>query len=287
MKYVRKLTAPISAVFLILIAILAFSHLQAGTEYPPPILDPQFGLWVSDSNFGGQKPMVWELEYQKGPGDQILLQETTVGNKSALEIRIYQDGIDDRWAYVRLAQTIDGTRLQALLDEEVAIWVFLQASCECRGEWPNQTSIFEVQIGDGAHTLDFIFSDAEAEMNQSPTHRTVLLQSPSDEWVRYPIDLGKQYKAAQWELPDRISFSIILGASALATGWHAVDVNGFSVTKKTLINPTKQQQPSFAAHSTIPYAVSHRLDESLPSFQDKHLSSKTFKPIGIETVRRV
>jgi len=284
MKYVRKLTAPVSAIFLILIAALAFTYLQAGTEYPPPILDPQFGLWVSDPNFGGQRPMVWELEYQEGPGDQILLQETTLGNRSALEIRIYQDGIDDGWVYVRLAQTIDGTRLRALLDEEVTIWVFLQASCECRGEWLNQTSLFEVQINDGAHTLDFIFSDATVEVSQSPTHRTVLLQSPSDEWVGWTIDLANQYEDAQWKLPDRISFSIILGASASATGWHTGDVNGFSVANKTLINPTKQEQLGLATHSPTPSIMSTR---SIFVALSRSASLEQARPIRVETVRRV
>ena len=62
MKYVRRLTAPLSAIFLILVAGLAFTHLQVRTEYPPPILDPEFGLWVSDPDLGGKKPMLWELE---------------------------------------------------------------------------------------------------------------------------------------------------------------------------------------------------------------------------------
>ena len=272
MKYVRKLTAPLSAVFLILIAALAFTHLQSGTEYPPPILDPEFGLWVSDPNLGSQRPMVWELEYEKGPGDQILLQETAIGDKSALEIRIYQDGVDDRWVYVRLGQTIDGTRLRALLDEEVGIWIFLQALCACSGPLSDQTILFEVQINDGTHTLDFNFGDTAAEMNQSPTHRTVLLQSPTGEWIRHPIDLVKQYRDAQWKLPERISFSIIFGAASSATGWHAGDVHGFSVTKKTPINPTQQQQLGPTAHSTTRPQILCGTDECVMSSQDPHLS---------------
>ena len=272
MKYVRKLTAPLSAVFLILIAVLAFTHLQAGTEYPPPILDPEFGLWVSDPNLGGQRPMVWGLEYEKGRGDQILLQETAIGDKRALEIQIYQDGVDDRWTYVRLNQTIDGTRLRALLYEEVGIWVFLEASCACNRPPSNQSGLFEVQTNDGAHTLDFIFGETTAEMDQSPTHRTVLLQTPIGEWMRHPIDLVKQYRDAQWKLPDRVLLSIIFGAPSLATGWHTGYVHGFSVTEKMPANKTQQQELGPTALSTTSPRTLYATYERAISSQDAHLS---------------
>ena len=92
MKRVRKLTAPLSALFLILVAGFAFTNLQAKTEYPPPILDPEFNLWGSNLTLGGKTPMVWELEYERSVGDQILLQETVAAGKKALEIQIFQDG---------------------------------------------------------------------------------------------------------------------------------------------------------------------------------------------------
>jgi hypothetical protein len=267
---VRKLTAPLSAVFLIVVAGLAFTFLHTGTEYPPPILDPEFGLWISDRDFGGKRPMVWQLEYERGVGDQILLQQTTIADKTALEIQIFQDGADQRWTYVRLGQTIDGTRLRALLDEEVGIWVFLLASCACNRPPSDQTGIFEIQTNDGTHVLDFIFTETVIEMNASPTHRTIFLQTPRGEWAHYPIDLAMQYKEAQWRPPDRVSLSIILGAPRAATGWHTAYVHGFSVTKKTAPSLEQQQRPT-----TIPLSISIPsillgAHESTKHFQDRY-----------------
>lgn len=245
MKHLRKLTAPLSAVLLILVAGFAFTHLQARTEYPPPILDPEFGLWVSDPNFGGPRPLVWELEYDRSVGDQISLQETVVADKKALEIRILQDGMDDNLTYARLGQTIDGTRLRALLDENVGIWVFLQSSCACNRLVSDETGTFGIETNDGVHTLDFLFAETTSEMSVSPTHRIIFLQTPIGDWTRHSIDLVKQYKNARWKLPDRISLSIIFGVPGSATGWHTGYVHGFSVAKKTAPNAMQQQKLVF------------------------------------------
>ena len=270
MTQVRKLTAPLSAVFLIVVAGLAFTFLHTGTEYPPPILDPEFGLWISDNDFGGKRPMVWQLEYERGVGDQILLQETAIADKTALEIQIFQDGADQRWTYVRLGQTIDGTRLRALLDEEVGIWVFLQASCACNRPPSDQTGIFEIQTNDGTHVLDFIFTETVTVMNASPTHRIIFLQTPKGEWAHYPIDLAMQYKEAQWSLPDRVSLSIILGAPSTAIGWHTAYVHGFSVTKKTAPTLAQQQRPTTIPPSIPIPGMLYGVDESAKYFPDRY-----------------
>ena len=271
MKYVRRLTAPLSAIFLILVAGLAFTHLQGRTEYPPPILDPEFGLWVANPDLGGKKPMLWELEYEKGFGDQVLLQETTMANKKALEIQLFQDGTDNRWTYARLGQTIDGTRLRALLDEEVGIWIFLEASCACNSTTSNERGVFGVETNDGTHTVDFIFGQVAAEMSQSPTHRTILLQTPSGEWVHHSIDIVGQYHDAQWKLPERISLSIIFGAEGLATGRHAGYVHGFSVTKE-MISSMPQQPLGLGVLSTMNPQRSYASDRLIIISQHVYLS---------------
>jgi hypothetical protein len=282
MTHARKLTAPLSAVFLILVGGLAFTQLHAGTDYPPPILDPEFGLWVSDPDFGGKRPMVWQLEYERGVGDQALLQQTVIADKKALEIQILQDGADERWTYLRLTQTIDGTRLRALLDEDVGVWVLLQTSCPCNRPPSDQTSVFAVQANDGAHTLDFLFTETTAETNTSPTHRTIFLQTSGGEWVHHPIDLVKQYREARWKLPDRVSLSIILGAPGSATGWHVGYLHGFSVTEKTTPNLIQQQRMMPTVLSTTSASVLCAIDEcSMPS------RDKMVRQPGHGTVARV
>jgi len=268
LKRVRQLTAPLSAVFLIVIAGFAFTQLQARTEYPPPILDPEFNLWVSNPELGGKKPMVWELEYQKSLGDQILLQEAVMGDKQGLGIQIFQDGTDENFTYVRLGQTIDGTRARALFDEEVGIWVLLQGSCACSGRASGQTVTFEIETNDGTHTLDFLFAETTAEMSVSPTHRTISLQTPIGEWTHHPIDIARQYENAQWKLPDQISLSIVFGVPGPAGGWHSEYVHGFSVAKRIAHNLTHQGEIVTSLPATTTPRMLREIDQcATPSLE--------------------
>lgn len=210
--------------------------------------------------------MVWQLEYGRGVGDQIVLQETAIADKTALEIQIFQDGADQGWAFVRLGQMIDGTRLRALFDEEVGVWVLLQASCACSRYPSDRTGVFEIQTNDGAHVLDFIFTEMASEMNVSPTRREIFLQSSIGEWTHIPIDLATHYEEAQWRLPDRISLSIILGAPRDATGWHTAYVHGFSVTKRTPAGVEQEHRPATTTLSTLIQSVLFGVDESTKHF---------------------
>jgi len=252
LKPVRKLTAPLSAVFLIFVAGFAFTHLQATTEYPPPILDPGFNLWVSNPELGGKKLMVWELDYQKSAGDQIMLQNNVTADKTALEIRIFQDGADDNLTYVRLGQTIDGARVRALFDEEIGIWVLLQTSCQCKKLASGQTVAFGIETNDGTHTLDYLFTGNTAEVNISPTHRTIYLQNQTGQWINQTIDLTEQYESANWKPPDRILLSIVFGVPGFASGWHSEYVHGFSVLKRTTHNLTQQNEVTTGLPSKSP-----------------------------------
>ncbi|MGA2238482.1 MAG: hypothetical protein ABSG74_04650 [Candidatus Bathyarchaeia archaeon] len=268
MNRVRKLTAPLSAVFLIFVAGFAFANLQVKTEYPPPILDPEFNLWGSNPTLGGKTPMIWELEYEKSVGDQILLQETVAADKQALEIQIFQDGSDDNLTYVRLGQTIDGIRVRALFDEDVGIWVLLQASCACKGPISEGGSIFEIETNDGTHTLDFFFVETAAEASISPSHRTIFLQTPMGEWAYHSIDLVGQYRNAQWNPPDRISLSIIFSVSGSAAGWHTAYVHGFSVTKKTTLTSTQDRASTLPFLSTTSSPRTRMIDQRATPSQE-------------------
>jgi len=277
LKHVRMLTAPLSAVFLILVAGFAFTNLQARTEYPPPILDPEFGLWVSDHDLGGQRPLVWQFEYWKSAGDQILLQQSTVAGKEALEIQIFQDGMDKNWTYVRLGQTIDGTRLRALLDEEVGIWVLLDASCACNRATSDQASTFGIETNDGKHTLKLLFAETTAEMSISPTDRVIYLQTPIGDWAHHLIDLVEQYNSAGWKPPDWIALSIVFGIPGSAAGWHTVYVHGFSATKKAPLNPTQQQKPTLSSLSIRDLVKPNAIDQCTTASQDTYLpETRTF-----------
>jgi hypothetical protein len=234
------LVAPLSLVLLILVAVLAFNlHLQTRTEYPPPILDPEFQLWVSDPTLGS-RPMVWDLDYAKGAGDQVKLQKATLFDRNALEMQLFQNGTDNKWVYVHLIQKIDGARLRALFDMEVNVWAFAEPSCACKVVSNSQPVIFGIETNDETHVLTFIFSDTTFELQQSPTHRTVILPTPPGEWALHTINLAREYDNAQWKRPDNLSFMVIFEAPGSAGGWHTAYLHHFSWTMRSSITPAQQ-----------------------------------------------
>jgi hypothetical protein len=237
----RRLVAPLSIAVLILVAGLAFNlHLQTRTEYPPAILDPEFDLWVSASNASASRLMVWDVEYGKGAGDQIRLEKTTLSDRKALEIQLYQNGTEDTWVFVHLTQWIDGARLRALFDMQVSVWVFAEQPCACKPVSNSQPVIFGVETNDETHVISFIFSNRTYEPQQSPSHRTVVLPTPAEEWTLHNIDLAREYDNAQWKRPDHLTFSIIFEAARSAVGWHTAYVHRFSWTRKSNISATQQ-----------------------------------------------
>jgi len=245
LRFARKLTAPLSVVLLIVVAGLAFTQLQTRPEIPPPILDPQFDLWVSDAAVGGQRPLVWGLGYVKGPEDKVELRETTLEGRRALEIRILQDGVDDEWAYVYLNQTIDGARLRALYTMELGVWVLTELSCACKAPTTSQSTVFGLEIDDSAHGLTFIFSPERMAPQQFLAHRTIYLETVAGTWTYHRIDIAKEYRNAHWSLPERITFSIVLGAPGSASGVHIGYVHGFAwIAKRTTTSAQIESEKS-------------------------------------------
>ncbi len=224
----KKLIAPISVTLLLIIAGLAFLDLQPSFVGPPPILDPNFQLWVGDA--GARRLMVWEMEYVKGPADEVALREAVVGGRNATELLVRQSGIDDAPVYVYLKQTIDGARLTGLLEDDVGIWV-LAEPCVCNGTSTARSLIFGVELNDGIHTLTFIFSDQAIEARTLLAHRFVYLTTQSGAWTYQHINVTRQYALAQWSLPDHLTFSLVFEAGALAIGSHSAYVNSIHVAK--------------------------------------------------------
>jgi hypothetical protein len=238
---------------LILVAGLAFNlHLRTRTEYPPPILDPEFQLWVSDPTVGS-RPMVWDLDYAKGAGDQVKLQKVTLLDRNALEMQLLQNGTADRWVYVHLTQKIDGARLSALFDMQVSVWTFADPSCACKPVSKSQPVIFGIQTDDETHVLTFMFSNTTNELQESPTHRTVILPTPLGKWALHTIDLAGEYESAQWKRPDNLSFMIIFEASSSAEGWQTVYLHHFSWTMRSKITPAQESTPMLGQRREVEF----------------------------------
>ncbi len=228
LKLSRKHTAPLSVTLLIIVAALAFlNSLRSSSIGPPPILDPNFELWVEDS--GTKRLKVWEFEYVKGPSDSVSLQQTVVNGNNATEFLVLQDGKDENWVYAYLKQVIDGTRLRALFTRVLNVSI-LRESCACGNPSADESTIFGLEVNDGVHTLTFVFS---GKPEGFLAHRTVFLYTPPQEWTYHQIDLRKEYDAAHWNwnLTDRLTFSVVFAVAGNATGWHRAYVQGFSSPK--------------------------------------------------------
>jgi len=252
LRLVRKLTAPLSVIFLIAIAGLALTHLQAGSEPPPAILDPTFDLWGTDPDSGQRRPLVWEVEYVQGKKDQILLDQASMHGKKALVISVFQDGSDEKWTYVKLTQTLEGARLKPLFNDEVGIWIYLESICApCLIQSGRQPAFFAIETNDGMHTIDFTFSNQTAETQQFLSHRTVFLDTPRGEWVFHRITVADEYRTAGWNAPDRISLSIVLGAPGSASGWNLAYVHGFTVASSSTALGAQQEHRERVFHSPI------------------------------------
>jgi len=184
--------------------------------------------------------MVWDLEYAKGAGDQVKLQQATLSDRNALEMQLFQNGTDNKWVYVHLIQRIDGARLTALFDMEVSVWAFAAPSCACEPASNSQPVIFGIETNDEIHVLTFIFSNTTYKLQQSPTHRTVILPTPPGEWTVHTINLAGEYDNAQWKRPESLSFMIIFEAPSSAQGWQTAYLHDFSWTKTTNATPAQQ-----------------------------------------------
>jgi hypothetical protein len=227
MRSYEKLVAPISVLLLILVAGLAFFNVRPSYVGPDPILDPSFQLWVGDP--GSRRLMLWDLEYVKGPGDSVSLQEAVVDGKKAVELLIVQSGSNSQPVYAYLTQTMDGGRLAALLSYDVGVWV-LAEPCACNGTITPSSVIFGVEVNDGLHTLTFIFSDLAAQ-TMILAHRFVYLPTRPGTWTYEHLNVTEQYKLANWTLPQSITFSLVFEVGGLAVGTHRAYVNSFQATK--------------------------------------------------------
>lgn len=243
-KQLRRYFAPVSVVILVMAAAFAFLNLQGTYSGPPAILDPNFNLWVTGPN--SSQLMVWNLESVKGPSDHVEVSKTSLQGKHALELRVFQSGIQSRWAYVGLSQTLDGGRLAQLMNASIGFWV-LKEPCECDAGPFNSTSvILAVVTNDGVHTISFILSDGLQGVKTLPGQRLVFLPTPSGVWYFEKLNISREYRMMRWAAPDRLTFSLVLGVAGGAVGWHLAYLSGFALSRDGLHFPISPQDATSA-----------------------------------------
>jgi len=205
------------------VAAFAFVNLQGTYSGPSPILDPNFKLWSTNST--RSQLSVWNLESIKGSGDQVSLNETSIGGRDAAQLAVFQTGERPGWVYVGLTQTLDGGRLSALFRSMVGIW-FLKESCHCDDDPFNTTAVTLVlEVNDGMHTITNIFSDKRGGTLALLNHELVFRPAPSGIWTFQEFNFTKEYADAHWPIPTSLTFRIIFGVGQSSSGWHYAYLN--------------------------------------------------------------
>jgi hypothetical protein len=235
LKQVKRYFAPASVIVLVMTAAFAFLSFQGTYSGPPPVLDPNFNLWVNAGN--GSQLMVWNLELVKGVSDQFSINKTMLQGKKAVELSLYQSGIQSRWVYASLSQTLDGGRLTQLLNATVGFWVWKEP-CLCDSDPFNKTSrIVAVETNDGVHTISFVFSDGLQGVKTLLDHRIVFMPTPSRSWYFEKLNIAQEYRTMHWRTPERLTFSIVFGVAGGAVGWQSAYLAEIALSRDGLHFP--------------------------------------------------
>jgi len=234
LNFIRRAITPISIGLLIIVAAVApFTILRSSPVIAPPILDPNFELWVG--NASERHLVVWHSEYVTAIGDSISLTQTTVNHAKALEFDLFKEN-ESGSTYVFVSQDIDGPGLASLFNLNISIWV-LRESCLCNSSSTLGNEVFGVELNDGTHVLTYIFSTLPTRPQLLWDRRIIFFATPSGQWVKVPLNFAREYYSAQWSRPARVTLGIIFGAGIDVTGWRRAYLHNF-----TWSNPTKTQE---------------------------------------------
>jgi len=242
-RSLRSYFAPASVILLIVAAGFAFVNLQGTSIAPSPILDPDFQLWTGTGN--STQLMVWNLESHTPAGTQFSIKKTTIQNRDALGLNVYQSGTVSDWAYIRLSETLDGSRLMALMNATIGLWVFKEP-CHCDADpFADNSVVLAVETNDGVHMVSFIFTDQLSGAVTLLDHRIVFIPTPSGQWSFEEVNIAREYANENWSTPEALTFSLVFGVAGNAEGWHRAYLNQISI-QSSLVQSSSLAQTEVA-----------------------------------------
>jgi hypothetical protein len=222
----KRAITPVSIALLLTVAAVApFTILRNAAPITiPPILDPNFQLWLG--NASERHLVVWRTENVTAGGDSLSIAESTWDQVTALKFNLLKKNMTAP-TYEYVSQEIDGSRLTALFTYNISAWIMKQ-SCTCNLTTPMGSEMFGLEVNDGRHVLTFMFSQAPAETKISWSRRVIFVQSATDRWVRVPLEIAKQYSDAHWDRPDKVVFGVFFGSDQEASGSLQAYVHNFT-----------------------------------------------------------
>ena len=220
---------------------------------------------------GRRQLVVWHADYTIAPDDSIELNQTRLGQMSALGLNLHKKNANGS-TYLLLSQSVDGPRVGALFSLNVSAWVF-RKSCEC-----NATSLIEngevfgIEINDGTHVLTFAFSGSTSQTQVLWGQRLVFLKTPANQWVNVPLDIAREYHFAQWNRPAQVTFGVIFGAESGVLGFRQEFLHNV-----TWATPSHSDYKSSMAYSAI--QSSHQV-WNVASIKNQEFIQATLDSVG-------
>ena len=228
---VRRAVAFGAIVFCILTVSSAFIAFYGQVFEPPPLLNTNMKFWTIDPTKNVLTPYLWTIDMIEGPSDKITVYQTVVADRPAIALRVVRTNPNNSqvWTTVHVRQDLRGQALTAILRSRILIDVYPTFPYWYSPESNNPENTFGIEINDGTNLLWYAFADEPSQVFQLPHTRIILTQTPLNTWSTREIDIASQYEAAGWQMPESISFTLILGTTWLHPGNWVGYFSGLSV----------------------------------------------------------
>ena len=228
---VRRAVAFAAIVLCILTVSSAFIVFYGQVFQPPPLLNTNMKFWTIDPTKNLLTPYLWTIDVIESPSDNISVYQTVIADRPAIALRVIRTNPNNSqiWTTVHVRQDLRGQALDEIFRSKISIDVYPTFAYLYNPTSNNPENTFGIEINDGTNLLWYVFADEPSQIFQLPHTRIILTQTPLNTWSTREIDFASQFKAAGWEMPESISFTLILGTTWLHPGNWVGYFSGLSV----------------------------------------------------------
>jgi len=177
-------------------------------------------FWTIDPTKNLLTPYLWTIDVIESPSDNVSVYQTVIADRPAIALRVIRTNPNNSqiWTTVHVRQDLRGQALDEIFRSKISIDVYPTFAYLYNPNSNNPENTFGIEINDGTNLLWYAFADEPSQIFQLPHTRIILTQTPLNTWSTREIDIASQFKAAGWEMPESISFTLILGTTWLHPG---------------------------------------------------------------------
>jgi hypothetical protein len=209
------------SILIIILTIPSAFHFYYGEGYEvSPLMNLKFKYWITDPTTNLSRPYFWDLDTIGGLGDQVNIRRGNAGGLPALEMQVFQDGINDNqiWASLHLKQDLNNREAEKLFFSTVGVWVYPTFSYIHDETTFHPANSFGIEINDGSHVIWFIFSDKNMGTYSLNNHTIVVVETPLNQWSYREINISSVYGEQGWSKPNSYTFILIIGLTQAIPG---------------------------------------------------------------------